>query len=39
MIGHWRFYSEVIGPMLDVPQTAGLIREGSEVVGYDRTID
>ncbi|TDW84016.1 hypothetical protein EV137_6819 [Kribbella pratensis] len=30
-----RFYSEVVGPVVDVPHSAGLLGRGSEVLGYD----
>lgn len=29
------FYAEVVAPVLDVPHAAGLIGEGSEILGYD----
>ncbi|TCC30085.1 DUF4037 domain-containing protein [Kribbella speibonae] len=30
-----RFYSEVVGPIVDVPHSAGLMGRGSEVLGFD----
>lgn len=30
------FYTEVVGPLVDVPHAAGLLGEGSEVLGFDQ---
>ena len=30
-----RFYDEVVGPLVDVPHSAGLLGRGSEVLGFD----